>query len=195
MPGHCRAGGSGVGVCVLLWGPGKPDGALKQQEKKEKIDQMSTINSASTTCTAVILTLGEETQSICELRASASPSVKWACQRTQAALSKWKPLVVAAAGAGLCDPRAHQAPLSMGFSRQEHWSVTGVLLENNPVFPSPRGSSQPRNQTWVSCLAGRFFTYYTTREVQRTWLILSLVLILMTAKSDMVPSLFMQQYL
>ena len=75
MPGHCRAGGSGVGVCVLLWGPGKPDGALKQQEKKEKIDQMSTINSASTTCTAVILTLGEETQSICELRASAY--IKW----------------------------------------------------------------------------------------------------------------------
>ena len=32
-------------MCVLLWGPGEPDGALKQQEKKEKIDQMSTINS------------------------------------------------------------------------------------------------------------------------------------------------------
>ena len=90
---------------------------------------------------------------------------------------------------------AQQAPLSMGFSRQEYWSVTGVLLENNPVFPSPRGSSQPRNRTWVSCLAGRFFTYYTTREVQRTWLILSLILILKTAKSDMVPSLFMQQYI
>jgi len=27
-----------------------------------------------------------------------------------------------------------------------------------------RGSSQPRNQTWVSCLAGRFFTIWSTRE-------------------------------
>ena len=27
-----------------------------------------------------------------------------------------------------------------------------------------RGSSQPRNQTWVSCMAGRFFTIWVTRE-------------------------------
>ena len=29
-----------------------------------------------------------------------------------------------------------------------------------------RGSSQPRNRTWVSCIAGRFFTNWSTRE---TW--------------------------
>ena len=40
----------------------------------------------------------------------------------------------------------HQAPLSMEFSRQEHWS--GL------PFPSPR----PRDQTQVSSIAGRFFT-------------------------------------
>ena len=28
-----------------------------------------------------------------------------------------------------------------------------------------RGSSLPRNQTWVSCIAGRFFTSWATREV------------------------------
>ena len=28
-----------------------------------------------------------------------------------------------------------------------------------------RGSSQPRDQTWVSCIAGRFFTIRTTGEV------------------------------
>ena len=47
---------------------------------------------------------------------------------------------------------AHQAPLSMGFSRQEYWSRV--------PFPS-RGSSRPRDQTYiscVSCIAGRFFT-------------------------------------
>ena len=28
----------------------------------------------------------------------------------------------------------------------------------------PRGSSQPRDQTWISCIAGRFFTVWVTRE-------------------------------
>ena len=28
-----------------------------------------------------------------------------------------------------------------------------------------RGSSQPRNWTWVSCIVGRFFTIWATREV------------------------------
>ena len=44
---------------------------------------------------------------------------------------------------------ARQAPLSVGFSRQEYWS--GL------PFPSPRGSSRRREQI-VSCTAGRFCT-------------------------------------
>ena len=61
----------------------------------------------------------------------------------------------------LCDPTAynlHQAPPSMGFSRQEYWS--GL------PFPSPRGSSQPRDRTQISHIAGRRFTLWATREVQ-----------------------------
>ena len=46
---------------------------------------------------------------------------------------------------------ACQAPLSMGFSRQE-WILEWVAM------PSSRGSSQPWDGTWVSCIAGRFFT-------------------------------------
>ena len=45
---------------------------------------------------------------------------------------------------------AYQVPPSMEFSRQEYWS--GL------PFPSSRGSSQLRDQTQVSCIAGRFFT-------------------------------------
>ena len=30
--------------------------------------------------------------------------------------------------------------------------------------PFSRGSSQPWNQTWVSCITGRFFTNWATRE-------------------------------
>ena len=57
----------------------------------------------------------------------------------------------------LADPWtiACQALLSMGFSRQEYWNVLPL--------PTPGESSQPRNWTWVSCIAGRFSTVWTTR--------------------------------
>ena len=45
---------------------------------------------------------------------------------------------------------AHQAPLSMGFSRQECWS--GLPC------PSPGVYSRPRDATHISCIAGVFFT-------------------------------------
>ena len=48
----------------------------------------------------------------------------------------------------------HQAPLSMGFPRKEYRSRL--------PFPTPgdlhRNQSSPRNQTHISCIAGRFFT-------------------------------------
>ena len=57
-----------------------------------------------------------------------------------------------------CDPMDCQTPLSRGFSRQEYW--------NWLPFPAPGEPSQPRNRTWVSCFAGRFFTNWATREAQ-----------------------------
>ena len=44
---------------------------------------------------------------------------------------------------------AHQAPLSLEFPRQE-------LLEWVTIS-FPRGSSWPRDQTHICCMAGRFF--------------------------------------
>ena len=49
---------------------------------------------------------------------------------------------------------AGQAPLSMGFSRQESVAIS-----------FSRGSSQPRGQTQVSCIAGRFFPDWATRDL------------------------------
>ena len=46
---------------------------------------------------------------------------------------------------------ARQAPLSMGFPRQEYWS--GL-----PCMPFSGASSRPRDQTRVSHTAGRLFT-------------------------------------
>ena len=53
---------------------------------------------------------------------------------------------------------AHQAPLSMGFSRQEYWSAL--------PFPSPGDLSDPRDRTQVSCIAGRCFNLWANREAQ-----------------------------
>ena len=50
---------------------------------------------------------------------------------------------------------AYQALPSMGFSRQECWSG----------LPFP--SSRSRNQTWVSCIVGRRFTIWATREAKK----------------------------
>ena len=69
-------------------------------------------------------------------------------------------VVVAQSCLTLCDPWtvAHQAPLSMGFFRQEYWS--GL------PFPSPGESSQPRDWTEVSYTAGKCFTIWATLEAQ-----------------------------
>ena len=40
---------------------------------------------------------------------------------------------------------------------QNPWDSPGKITGGLP-FPSPGGSSQPRNRTQVSCTAGRFFT-------------------------------------
>ena len=51
---------------------------------------------------------------------------------------------------------AHQALLSMGFPRQAYWSRL--------PFPSLGDLSNPRDRAHVSCIAGRFFTDWATRE-------------------------------
>ena len=64
---------------------------------------------------------------------------------------------------------AYQAPPSMGFSKQEYWSGVPFLFPLEWVaHPFSRGSSLPRNRTWVSCIAGGFFTSWAIREAQPT---------------------------
>ena len=46
-------------------------------------------------------------------------------------------------------------------------SVRGILqtrILEWTAIPFSRGSSQPRDWIWVSCIAGRFFTIWATRE-------------------------------
>ena len=61
----------------------------------------------------------------------------------------------------LCDPTDCSLPGS---------SVHGVFLARIRewvAMPSSKGSSWPRDQTQVSCIAGRFFTIWATRRNKR----------------------------
>ena len=59
-----------------------------------------------------------------------------------------------------CSPPG--SSLSIEFCRQEYWSWL--------LLPPLRGSSQPRNETQVSCVAGEFFIIWATREALNIWL-------------------------
>ena len=53
----------------------------------------------------------------------------------------------------LCNPMDYSPPGS-----SVHESLQARILEWAAI-PFSRGSSQPRDQTQVSCIAGRFFTF------------------------------------
>ena len=98
---------------------------------------------------------------------SASFSSQWTRKEGSLAVSmegkKGSETEVAQSSLTLCDPRDCSLPGSsgLGFSRQEYWS--GL------PFPFPGESSQPRDQTQVSHIAGRLFTISATRESPYEW--------------------------
>ena len=73
-------------------------------------------------------------------------------------------------------------------------SVHGILqaeILEWVATPSSRGTSQPRDQTQVSSIAGRFFTVWATREAGRTqWIPASGCPALIPAKATAVLSTF-----
>ena len=92
---------------------------------------------------------------------------------------------------------AYQAPPSIGFSREESWSglpfpspvdtVHGIFQARIlawVAFPFSRGSSQPRDWTQVSCIAGGFFTSWATRAISQQFLTLILLLSLSSTFND-----------
>ena len=63
---------------------------------------------------------------------------------------------------------ALQAPLSMGFPRWEYWGGGGL------PFPLSRGSSWPRDQTWVFCIGRQILYHWATREAGPIWYCLAI---------------------
>ena len=62
----------------------------------------------------------------------------------------------------LCNPMDYSLPGSF-----VHGFLQARILEW-VAMPFSRGSSPPRNWTWVSCIEGRFFTIWATWEVHIT---------------------------
>ena len=58
----------------------------------------------------------------------------------------------------LCDPMDYTV-----------YGILQVRILGWVAFPFSRGSSQPRDHTQISCIAGRFFTSWATREAQEYW--------------------------
>ena len=58
----------------------------------------------------------------------------------------------------LCDPMDCSPP---GLSVD---GISQARILERVAIPFSRGSSQPRDWNWVSCIAGRFFTIWATRE-------------------------------
>ena len=65
----------------------------------------------------------------------------------------------------LCHPRDCSLP---GSSVHE---IFKVRILKWVAIPFSREPSQPRDQTQVSCISGRFFTVWTTREVRVLWVL------------------------
>ena len=73
-------------------------------------------------------------------------------------LSLWSEVKLSQSCPTLCDP----------MDCIVHGILQARILEW-VAFPFSRGSSQPKDRTQVSHIAGGFFTIWTTREAQEYW--------------------------
>ena len=70
-------------------------------------------------------------------------------------------VLVALLGPSLCNPMNYCPP---------NFSVHGILQARTlewASIPFLRGSSQPRDETYVSCIAGKFINIWATREANK----------------------------
>ena len=72
----------------------------------------------------------------------------------------------------LCNPMDYSQP-----GLYVHGTLEARILDWVAI-PFSRGSSWPRDLTWVSCIAGRFFAIWATRQ----WVLLFLLLILSSVR-------------
>ena len=61
----------------------------------------------------------------------------------------------------LCDP------VDCGLPGSSVYGILQARILEWVAIPVSRISSEPKNQTWLSLIAGRFFTFWATREAPR----------------------------
>ena len=83
------------------------------------------------------------------------------CEACGILVSWWSEMLVHQSCLTLCDPTDYSLP---GFS--VHGILQARILEWI-VIPFSKGSSQPRDRTQVSCIAGRFFTVWATGKTNQ----------------------------
>ena len=69
-------------------------------------------------------------------------------------------VLIAQSCPALCDPTDCSPPGPSVHGILQTWILEPVAI------PFSRGSSQPRDRTWVSCIAGSFFTIWAIREAR-----------------------------
>ena len=84
-------------------------------------------------------------------------SLNWSLNEGYSPNIYWVPTIESESGSVVSDslgPHGLYSP----------WSSPGQNSGLGIAFPFPRGSSQPRDRTQASCITGRFFTSWATRE-------------------------------
>ena len=109
---------------------------------------------------------------ILTLRTSSHGKFLWPLSLKFKAVESEKKVLVLQTCPTLCDPMDCNPPGS---------SVHGILqarILEWVAIPFSRGSSRPGDRTWVSCIAGRFFTITPSGRPGRQGLVLSTVVFL-----------------
>ena len=70
-----------------------------------------------------------------------------------------------------------------------HGILRATILEGVAILFS-RGSSQPRNGTWVACIAGGFFILQVTREVFAVSIMQDAKLLLLVCSQDKLVQMY-----
>ena len=135
------------------------------------LGQKSPLEEKMTTCSSILAWRIPWTEDPGELQSLGLQTVRhgehthtYTCYtplRTEVGAWKWKRSGSVVSDSATWWTVLYQAPLSMGFSRQEYWSGLPFLSPGD----LPNRGIEPRDPTRISCIGGRRFNLWAAREV------------------------------
>ena len=141
-----------LGICMrLLPLHFVPKAGIRSDQIQEEVKHVLPLNDESYKRTVAVCSTPHSWVEAHRMSVSATLSLQWLVWNMP-----WSKVLVTQSCLTLCNPMDCSQPGS---------SVHGILQARiREWIPFSRGSSQPGDQTWVSCIAGRFFTNSATRE-------------------------------